>query len=246
MRLITWNVGMALRRKLPAIDALEPDVAVLQEVNTKDVKVAEQSLWIGNLPQKGLGVAAFNGFKIERDPLWDPRIEFVIPINVSGTLDFLLLAVWIMHNRAVKRIEERPNRWQLLQALEVYEPLIRSKPTIVAGDFNNAVVWDTRGKASNHAVAVQKLHDLGLESAYHASRQVAQGQEPEPTLYWRWLRSSGYHIDYVWLPKVWLPALTRVDIGEYAAWPGSHLSDHVPLAVEIDADVVRRLTEGGR
>lgn len=144
-----------------------------------------------------------------------------------------------MHNRAVQRLAERPNRWQLLQALDVYEPLIRSFPTVIAGDFNNAVLWDRPGKASNHSSVVARLNELGLASAYHTDRQVDQGRELEPTLYWTWHANAGYHIDYVWIPKSWVPAIRSVEVGDYATWVAGRLSDHVPITVDID----QRLTQ---
>ena len=239
MRLITWNVGMGLARKQHALVGLRADVAVLQEVSSADVQRYPASSWIGHLSNKGLGALAFNGFQLQRHPAWEPRIEFVIPIEVTGPVDFLLIAVWAMHNRAVQRIDERPNRWQLLQALDVYEPLIRSRPTVVAGDFNNAVFWDRPGKASNHSIAVAKLQDLGLVSAYHANRAVDQGHEDQPTLYWTWNESRKYHIDYAWVPEEWLPAITAVEVGDYSTWVAGRLSDHVPVAVELDDALIR-------
>lgn len=238
MRLVTWNVGMSLARKGAAVQNLRPDIAVLQEVSSKDIAGFSESCWVGNLKNKGLGAIGLNGFQIRRHAEWNPKIEFVVPIEVSGPVEFLLIAVWAMHGRAVQRIEERPTRWQLLQALDAYAPLIRSRPTVVAGDFNNAVQWDRPGKASNHSLAVEKFQDLGLVSAYHAHRGVEQGHEPEPTLYWTWNQDARYHIDYVWLPKDWLAALRAVEVGDFATWVGGRLSDHVPVLVDIDIGLI--------
>ena len=235
---------MSLSRKLTAFMALQPDVAVVQEVSSADIAAHPQSCWVGNLPNKGLGAFALNDFRIRPHSAWDPRIEFVVPIEVTGPVDFILIAVWAMHGRAVQRIQERPNRWQLLQALDSYEALIRSQPTVVAGDFNNAVQWDKVGKSSNHAVAVDRLESLGLASAYHAYHEVAQGRELDPTLYWTWNRTKTFHIDYIWLPRDWLPAIKRVDVGDHQTWVGGRLSDHVPLSVDIDESLIGRPPPG--
>lgn len=214
---------------------LRPDLAVLQEVAEGDLEHEGESFWVGHNENKGLGVLAFNGFRIEPHVAWDRRIEFVVPFDVTGPMDFLLMAVWAMHGRAVQRIDERPNRQQVLQALDAYAELIRSRPTVVAGDFNNAVFWDRPGKPSNHLAAVQKLDSLGLASAYHSNRAVEQGQEPEPTLFWIWREKPGYHIDYIWLPKAWLSGLKALEVGDYTTWVASRLSDHVPLVADVDA-----------
>ena len=137
VRLITWNVNMALRKKWPALLDLHPDVAILQEVSKQDVLQRAEAIWVGNNPHKGLAVLGMNGFHVRVHPSHDPRVEFIVPIEVTGPASFLLLAVWVMHNRAVRRVEESPNRWQMLQALEIYEPLLQSGQCIVCGDFNS-------------------------------------------------------------------------------------------------------------
>jgi endonuclease/exonuclease/phosphatase family metal-dependent hydrolase len=229
---------MALRAKQDALASLRPDIAILQEVSESDASQHAQHTWVGNNAHKGLAVIACNDFTVSVHPLHDPRIEFVLPIEVKGPADFSLVAVWAMHGRAANRIQERPNRWQVLQAIETYEPLLRSGRCVVAGDFNNAVVWDTPGKASNHSIVVQTLGDLGLISAYHVRFEADQGKEAHPTLFWMRHPDARYHIDYVWLPRAWQPGLRSVEIGEYATWVQSGLSDHVPIAVELDNEVI--------
>ncbi len=241
MRLTTWNVGMALHKKQAALARLRSDISILQEVSKADTSSYGDCCWVGNNLTKGLGVLASNGFRVRVHPTYDPRIEFIVPIEVTGPADFLLLAVWVMHNRAVNRIQERPNRWQMLQALEAYEPLLRSQRCVVAGDFNNAVRWDGPRKASNHSLAVEKLSDFGLVSAYHTRSVASQGQEPDPTLFWMRHRDSTYHIDYIWLPQVWISGLKAVEVGEFSTWVQSGLSDHVPLTVELDDALIGRL-----
>jgi endonuclease/exonuclease/phosphatase family metal-dependent hydrolase len=238
LRITTWNVGMALGRKLTALESLAADIAVLQEVSRDDI-MRGGGCWAGNLPSKGLGVMAAPGWSLAVHPAWDRRIEFIVPIEVHGPVDFLLFATWVMHARAVERYPESPNRWQMLQALDVYAPLFRGGCCVVAGDFNNAVRWDKPGRVSNHAEAVSRLEDLGLISAYHESRGCNQGCEPDPTLYWTWNRDLGYHIDFVWLPRTWSASVTAVEIGSYDAWVAARLSDHLPITVELDSERVR-------
>lgn len=239
VRLITWNVNMALRRKWPALLDLRPDVAILQEVSKQDVLQRAEAIWVGNNPHKGLAVLGMNGFHVRVHPSHDPRVEFIVPIEVTGPASFLLLAVWVMHNRAVRRVEERPNRWQMLQALEIYEPLLQSGQCVVSGDFNNAILWDRPGKAHNHELSVNKLTDHGLVSAYHTQLNSSQGKEGHPTLFWMRHRDAPYHIDYIWFPKAWVGGLKGVEIGDYENWVGARLSDHVPLAMELDESAIR-------
>lgn len=232
---------MALRKKLSALSTLSPDIAVLQEVSELDASQFEEHCWIGNNPNKGLAIVGFNGFQVRVHSAYDRRIEFVVPIEVTGPVELVLLAVWVMYNRAVNRIQERPNRWQMLQALEVYESLLQSQRCVVAGDFNNAVRWDGPRKASNHSLAVQMLGDLGLVSAYHTSLAVNQGQEPQPTLFMMRHKEAPYHIDYIWFPQVWVAGLKAVEVGDYPNWVQAGLSDHVPITVELDDAFIRHV-----
>ena len=84
----------------------------------------------------------------------------------------------------------------------------------------------------NHANEVRALARLGLVSAYHVSRGVEAGNEPEPTFYWRRRAVDGYHIDYVFMPGVWTNRAFHLSVGPYEEWVGSGLSDHVPLVLE--------------
>lgn len=231
---------MALHKKRAALSTLDPDVSVLQEVSELDASQTTECHWVGHDRHKGMAVAGSHGFNVKVHPAYDPRIEFIVPIEVTGPAEFLLLAVWVMHNRAVNRIEESPNRWQMLQALEAYESLLRSRRCVVAGDFNNAIRWDGPRKASNHSLAVQKLGDFGLVSAYHTSTVAEQGKEADPTLFWTRSENRPYHIDYIWFPEAWAVGLKSVELGDYAKWVKTGLSDHVPLTVDLDDAVIRK------
>jgi exodeoxyribonuclease-3 len=238
VRLTTWNVSGALHKKWSAIADLRPDVAILQEVSEVDVSTHASSCWVGNDRNKGIGVVGFNGFQVKIHPAWNPLIEFIVPIDVSGPFELLVLAVWVMRHRAVNRVQESPNRWQMLQGLDAYEGLLASRPSIVAGDFNNAIRWDVAGKPDNHSNAARKLTELGLASAYHTKWAVAQGHEEHATLYWTWNRKKPYHIDYVWLPQAWIPGLKAVELGDFSPRAEGGLSDHVPLTIEVEDSVI--------
>lgn len=231
-RLVTWNVSRDLRRKRSNLETLRPDIAVLQEVSQRDMEAYPGSFWTGQLPNKGLGVAAFNGWRVEVDPAWDARIEFVVPLRVFGPAAFTLLAAWVMSRRAVRVHPDHPERGQMLQALDAYRPLLREGSAVVAGDFNNAVRWDTPHGRANHSTAVAGFSELGMVSAYHVFAGVDQGHELDPTIYWTWNQQKPYHIDYIWLPVPWSKGMT-VEVGDYATWVEAGLSDHVPVLAEF-------------
>ncbi len=238
MRIATWNCNMAFRRKFARLLDLKPDLAVIPECESREFLAAEaafkpsSAIWIGDNPCKGLGVFAFGAFRARLDLLHRPDIPYAVPLRIGGPVKLRLLAVWACHHK--------PNSFEnrvgpLRRALREYDRFLTGSPVVVTGDFNNNVYWDRPSHPNNHAAAVDDLRRLGLESAYHVARGVAQGEEPEPTLYWRDRRRDGpiYHIDYCFIPKRWTRRLARVDVGNFADWVGAGLSDHVPLLVEI-------------
>jgi hypothetical protein len=99
-------------------------------------------------------------------------------------------------------------------------------PTVVAGDFNDNVLWDKPQKLNNHGTNVRALTAFGLRSAYHQSRDVNQGQEPEPTIFWRNRKIDGprYHIDYCFVPESWINEDLAVDVGHFQDWVGASTS----------------------
>src|SRR5882724_11639017 len=103
MRLVAWNCNMALHRKLAALRALRPDVAVLSECASPQ-RLAERlgadalegaPVWIGANRDKGLAVLAFNGYRAHlADEVYRRSLRFIAPVRVTGPVSFNLLAVW--------------------------------------------------------------------------------------------------------------------------------------------------------
>ena len=232
---------MALHRKLDALLALRPDVAIVSECAAPALlserldlcRLAAAPVWIGENPHKGLAVLAFNGYRATLSPAYRPSLRFLAPVKIEGPVAFNLLAVWAQNvSRGIRR-KRQPGPLRL--ALRRYRDFLAGGPCVVAGDFDNNVVWDRPGWRVNHAGAVARLARAGLVSAYHEARGEAQGLEATPTLYWRDRLKGGptYHIDYIFLPRRWLAALRTVEVGSYEVWCGSGLSDHVPVTAQI-------------
>ena len=57
-----------------------------------------------------------------------------------------------------------------------------------------------------------------------------------------------YHVDYCFMPLDWCSHLREVEVGEFDAWIGKGLSDHVPLVVDVDVPVAQaqKSTKPGR
>ena len=242
MRLVAWNCNMALHRKAEALLALRPDLAVISEC-AEPARLRQRGpadwiegepVWIGRNPSKGLATFGFNGHRCDLAAGYLPSLRYVAPLRVEGSSGFNLLAVWAQN--ASGGVTRKRQAGPLRRALSRYRDLLAERPTIIAGDWNNNVIWDRPGWRINHAAAVTALERLGLVSAYHALTGEAQGEESVPTHYWRDRRKDGprYHIDYVFIPRDWLGRVRDFRVGGFEDWCGNGLSDHVPLVIDLD------------
>jgi exodeoxyribonuclease-3 len=241
MRIVAWNCNMALDRKIEALLALEPDVAIVSECAEPDRFRARMGpgwtrsdpVWIGRNPNKGLAVFAFNGYTAALAERYDPRLRYIAPVRIVGPAACNLLAVWAQNLSG--GITRKRQTGPLLRSLRAYRDFLLEGPAIVAGDLNSNTIWDKPGWRNNHATKVASLRELGMISAYHHVRGEPHGAESEPTLYWRDRTKHGptYHIDYVFLPNDWCARIRDLRVGSFEDWCGSGLSDHVPVVVDV-------------
>jgi len=193
------------------------------------------ALWIGDNPHKGLGVFSFGPHHLVREKAYDSSIQYALPIRVEGPGDsaFHLLAVWAHYGLSGTTMA---TVGPTLRALAAYQDFLCATPSIVAGDFNNHVRWDKKGKAWNHANTVATFERLGFVSAYHVFHGVTQGAERHPTFYGRTRSADGptYHIDYIFIPLASVNHMLSVEVGSRDEWIATGLSDHVPLTLDLD------------
>lgn len=250
MRLVSWNCGSGFHRKISALSALAPDVAIVQEcadLGTLARKAPEftptDALWTGRNPDRGLGVFSFGPYRLARAGRDDATITYALPTRVLGPSTFNLVALWSHYGTTPVRVA---SLGPTLLALRAFSGFLMEHPSIMAGDLNNHVRWDKPGKASNHATTVTASAALGLISAYQAFFGLEQGAERHPTLYWRNRSPTGptFHIDYVFVPQVATGLLQRVSVGSYAKWIAKGLSDHAPVIVDFLPEFAARLTSG--
>jgi exodeoxyribonuclease-3 len=248
VRVVAWNCRSGFHRKLAALHALAPDVAIIPECCSLEILSRKapdlrptSALWIGSNPNKGLGVFSFGQFRLARDDTYDPSIRFALPVRVTGPgpgpglgeSEFHVVALWAHHGLSGRTMS---TVGPTLQALAAYEQFLQARPSIVAGDFNNHVRWDKAGKAWNHANTVATFERLGFVSAYHVFLGLEQGAERHPTFYWRTRSEDGptYHIDYVFVPHSSVGLVQSVAVGSRDEWIATGLSDHAPLILDLD------------
>jgi endonuclease/exonuclease/phosphatase family metal-dependent hydrolase len=226
MRIITWNCNRAFGRKAGELLALKPDVAILQECE-RDLEVPHgyKYIWTGALPKMGLGVLA-------RDPdarpeQFDEKWTFFLPVTLPN-LNLRVLGTWAFHRRASK---VGPDRVGMIgPVLESLGSWLGEGRSLMAGDFNHNVRWDTPRGSNNFRSAVHQLRHLGLRSAYHESSLEGFGTEKAATHHFRRKQADPYHIDYCFLHHTL--KCSNVQVLATPAWLA--LSDHMPLVVDTN------------
>lgn len=220
---------MALRNKWEQLISLAPDVAVIQECETKDrwhKDAYTSAVWCGNNKHKGLAIITFGPWKVEACESLDDTIEFVLPARISGPMVFNMLAVWTKQSK----IKGRSYIGQMEQAADVYAAWLAGSDSVVVGDWNsNARFTGASGEA--YLATVAQLAKFGLASAYHHHHRCRHGNEHHATWYNHKQAGNGYHLDYCFVPQSWTPKLRSVKVGRLDEWKA--YSDHCPLVVDI-------------
>jgi hypothetical protein len=222
---------MAFSRKRHFISDLYPDIAVVPECSQNSIQsfteVGVDCRWFGANPQKGLGVLIAKPWRIS--DFREPKSKWIVPIWVSGPIDFLLLAVW---STRIHGSHDRSYIGQVWEAVRSNPDWFDGKPVLICGDFNSNAIWDNTRKTNSHSSLLKFLAERHIVSAYHHYFSEPEGKEQQPTHYFYHHKNRGFHIDYVFLPERWAERIERVEIGEYRHW--AKLSDHVPLLVEVN------------
>lgn len=226
LRLITWNCCCGpYSTKVPLLDPLMPDIAVIQECAKPGV-TSDQCLWFGDNPRKGLAVQAYGDYRLRELPPAPDVPKFVIPVAVSGPTEFNLLAVWTKLQEPYRYVRAAA------KAVEIYRELFLDSHTVFMGDLNSNAIWDAEHPPKlNHSALVSQLEELGLVSTYHHYYKEVHGRETRPTFYMYRRETHPFHIDYCFIPRAWANRISRVELGAFDEW--CKFSDHRPMIVEL-------------
>lgn len=252
MRIVAWNCNGGLHSKFAALLALKPDIAIIAECADPE-KLADKCelpafsappIWTGRDRNKGLGVFFFGAASGWCDASAangvPANLRWAIPVRVESPRRFNLLAMWALNKKWRKTLPA-----DLRLALDHFGAFLSGGEAVLAGDLNNNATWDKgAGWVNNHADADRDLARLGLVSAWHAQTGEQLGEESVPTIFWQTRQKDGqtYHIDFIYMPRVWADRRFNVTIGDYESWiapgtgtNGKSLSDHAPLVLEVDS-----------
>jgi len=213
-----------LATKLTALKALDPDLAVIPECPQLP-RDPGSTIWFGANRHKGLGVIAKHPWRIAAVEACGRLPRWVRPVRVAGPCSFLLWAVWAC---------DGPHRYVrgIHRALDLKPHLFEAGPSVMLGDFNSHSLWDQNYPTDeNHSALLRRLETLGLTSSYHHYYSEPHGSESRPTFFEYRHQHRPYHIDYCFLPTLWVHWIDSVTVGSHADW--ATRSDHMPLVTAL-------------
>ena len=227
MKVITWNCNLKFKEKFELVNSRNPDICFIQECEKlkSDFFPNYKYFWTGRNENKGLGVLTKkNDFFVDETHNKD-LINF-LPIRSD---DLKLLGVWSFNHRASKFGSGVSGN--TIDAINFYKDWFgdNDERCIVAGDFNNSIIWDKKGNDNNFNNINDRLMGLGFDSAYHKVKGEAFGDESYATFFHTKKESKKYHIDYIYSKN--LDPL-ELKVGSYSEW--ASYSDHSPLIVELN------------
>ena len=215
---------MAYRNKLQAIDALKPDIAVIQEISRKDIEAIDAPFthWVGNSPHKGLGVIGFADHHYSVADTYNDDFPWFIPLIVD---DLHVLVIWAC-------VKSNARRYVRLihEAADHYAEFLSAPRTVVIGDFNSNTIFDRKHQKLSHTYLVQRLGEIGISSTYHHQMSEVHGAESMPTFFMYRAIDKPYHFDYAFVSSELLPN-SHLEIGTPEIF--AKMSDHLPLILDI-------------
>lgn len=222
MKVISWNASMKFREKFKVLDErYHADLYIIQECedparcnNAAYKDFAQNYLWIGENKNKGLGVFARPGKKLEKIELDGHYLRYMLPFKFEGKMFF---GIWAY----MRYVED------LVVYFSIYRDYLKEKPVVI-GDFNSNVIWNKEHGNRTQTVLNKEFEDAGLKSVYHELNREQQGKETQATFYMYRHNDRPFYIDYCYCDPA---EVKKFEIGKFDDWAG--LSDHMPLEVEF-------------
>lgn len=165
---------------------------------------------------------------------WDQRLEWVLPLKVTGQIEFTLFGMWSSNGRGGIRYPGETHEYPSGHLLEAYESLLDGD-FVIAGDFNHHPQWDKGNPRKDFRTMLEGYRNVGLRSAWHSTNGVEVGDQSEPATHWhQYKEEHSYHIDYCFIPESWLDRVETVWVGNFEDYGAEKpRSDHAPMLVDV-------------
>jgi exodeoxyribonuclease III len=232
-----WNCCGGFNTVLPVVLDVGCDLAVLCEVAEQPppptlLGPAIDWHWEGQYQSKGLAVAAFGGAPLDRIDRREGSGLFSIAAEASS--GYGVLGIWTCPPRGTTY------GLQATSTIAAHADWLRSRPSIVAGDFNLAPFGSEDRRTGVLRTLFADLERLGYRSGYHHFFQEEYGSETRPTYFHRRKPDAPFHIDFCFLHESLLPQIRAIEVGGFERWvarPSEMVtghSDHVPIVLDLD------------
>lgn len=233
MRLATWNCRVGgFRKKARLIAPFRPDVLAVQECEPLDDELfLDGECQPGfrdrpsreEVPRRGIAMLSYSDVAMSRLTGESEIAGFQRYEAARGALQFNVVAVWTSAAKPASAAYR-----QLHAGLTRHAEWLRTRPTVVLGDFNANASFRSRTWPD----LMTLTDDLGLVSAYHHHFAEPFGEETRPTHFFLGKESAPFHLDYCFVPGEWASRITEVQVGAYGEW--RPWSDHAPVIVDVD------------
>ncbi|WP_297981504.1 endonuclease/exonuclease/phosphatase family protein [uncultured Methanobrevibacter sp.] len=227
MKIVSWNASMRFRDKCVDVsEEFDADIYVICECENpakskskKYNEFATNYVWIGENKNKGLGIFAKDGIKLEKLEKYSCEdLKYFIPVLVDDK--FKLLGVWAMEPYV-----------EILHDYYNANKELFDENLIMCGDFNSDFKLDYHHpKNKNFESFVNILEEDDLVDAYHDKNKDEEwGKELNATFFQTKKLNYRFHLDHVFsAPGI----VDEFDIIDNVKW--IKLSDHLPLVFTID------------
>jgi endonuclease/exonuclease/phosphatase family metal-dependent hydrolase len=231
MRLITWNCRVGgFRWKARHISTFKPDVLAVQEVEPYvRLKFAADyrpqyvdHSCVEAFPRRGFGMFSYTDTTITAIDGTECFSGFRRYEVRRDGLTFNVVGVWPWATRTRKTSYRQAH-----DGLSRNAEWIKSRPTVLLGDFNASKSYGDR----NWSELLDLIAPFGLVSAYHEVNNERFGEETVGTHFHHGKSEPLFHLDYCFVPTDWLPRVTSAEVGRFERWGA--ISDHAPLIVDL-------------
>lgn len=253
MKIISWNVNgiRAIVKKdfFETIKQLNPDTLCLQETKAQDDEVEKALLPLNDYSQyyNSANKKGYSGTTIlsKTKPLKITCDMAISEHDAEGRIqcaeykDFYLVNVYVPNSgQKLERLEYR-KQWDI-DFLAYLKSLEKTKPVIIAGDFNVAhKPIDLKNDKVNYnkTAGYTQIEIDGMDNFIKAGFiDSFRYFHPEETAYTYWSyrfksreRNTGWRIDYILVSNALVEKIKSVNIlSDYYG------SDHCPISLEIE------------
>ena len=222
MKILTYNINKSTQEKIEKVLAFDADLLILPEVACPSKVTLPEDYrmeWMGDFPNKGLGVIWKPKLKVEVPSWFNPALQYFLPLLVGRQL---IIAAWPTTTE-----QNKPMKYPqiALSAIQEYAPYIKALPTIITGDMNCYKGQSGESKMFSIQTICDFLKEMNVVSVYHEMTGETLGNESCATYFHQFKETQPFFIDYTFSS---IP-LKSYQLGEW----DKELSDHVPQFIEI-------------